>query len=152
MNITKLEHYLVRTHDLEGTKQFYTELLGLKEGWRAPFPFPGYWLYIGETPCVHLVAVDNDPARADYLSENVVGRGSDAQTVQGTGALDHLGFRADGLQESLKRLKAGGVEPRVREVGELTQVFFEDPNGITIELNFVTADELSAAKPASAHV
>ena len=152
MNITKLEHYLVRTRDLEGTKRFYTDLLGLKEGWRAPFPFPGYWLYIGDTPCVHLVAVDNDSARADYLSENVAGRGADGDQMQGTGALDHLGFRASGLQESLARLKAGGVEPRVREVGELTQVFFEDPNSITIELNFVTADEMSAAKPASAHV
>ena len=144
--ITGLEHFLVRANDIEATKDFYVDLLGLREGLREPFPFPGYWLYLGDVPCVHLVGTDmGDAGRQGYLAENIEGRGADADKMVGTGAIDHLGFQATGLAPLRDKLQQQGVEFRERIVGKLTQIFLEDPNGITIELNFVTADETSAS-------
>ena len=142
MPVTGLEHYLVRAKDIEATKDFYTEMLGLTEGWREPFPFPGYWLYLGDVPCVHLVGIDpDDQGRQGYLSEGIEGRGDQADAMHGTGAIDHLGFQATGLSHYRDQFQSRGVNFRERVVGKLTQLFVEDPNGITIELNFVTADE-----------
>lgn len=142
MQVTGLEHYLVRAKDIEQTKAFYVDMLGLKEGFREPFPFPGYWLYLGDVPCVHLVGTDmGDAGRTGYLAENIDGRGADADAMKGTGAIDHLGFRATGLSAYRQHFEKTAVNFRERVVGELTQLFVEDPNGITIELNFVTADE-----------
>jgi len=142
MQVTGLEHYLVRAKDIEETKAFYVDTLGLKEGFREPFPFPGYWLYLGKVPCVHLVGTDmGDGGRTGYLAENLEGRGADADAMKGTGAIDHLGFQATGLSDYRNHFEKTAVNFRERVVGELTQLFVEDPNGITIELNFVTANE-----------
>jgi catechol 2,3-dioxygenase-like lactoylglutathione lyase family enzyme len=40
----KLDHYTLRTRNPEETVRFYTEYLGLKEGWRQGFNFPGHLL------------------------------------------------------------------------------------------------------------
>ncbi|MGH7007251.1 MAG: VOC family protein, partial [Stellaceae bacterium] len=55
MLLTQLNHVTVRTRDMEGTKNFYEGVLGFRAGWRPPLSFPGYWLYCGEQPVVHLV-------------------------------------------------------------------------------------------------
>ena len=47
MGIRKLGHYSIRTTDLQASRTFYTEILGLREGFRPPFNFPGIWLYQG---------------------------------------------------------------------------------------------------------
>ena len=55
MPVAQLNHVTVRTDDLEGTRDFYHDMLGLKARPRPPLGFPGYWLYAGENPLVHLV-------------------------------------------------------------------------------------------------
>ena len=54
MPITHLEHFLVLTDDIEATRDFYRDALGLTVGPRPPLPFTGYWLYAGRAPCVHI--------------------------------------------------------------------------------------------------
>ncbi|MCS5556964.1 MAG: hypothetical protein NZ778_10765, partial [Arenicellales bacterium] len=56
----------------------------------------------------------------------------------GSGALDHIAFRAKDPELVMSRLKEYGHEYRERKVPnmDLFQVFVEDPNGITIELNY----------------
>ena len=44
-----LNHYSIRTTDLAACDRFYCGLLGLQAGPRPPFPFPGLWLYSGDT-------------------------------------------------------------------------------------------------------
>ena len=56
--ITGLDHINIRTADLAGTKAFFMDVLGLSEGWRPAFPFPGAWLYAGEKDVVHLVTIE----------------------------------------------------------------------------------------------
>src|SRR5205823_2498984 len=55
MGINVLHHVTVKTDDLEATRDFYRDVLGLEVGFRPDLDFPGYWLYCGDVPVVHLV-------------------------------------------------------------------------------------------------
>ena len=55
MGLHGLNHYTIRPVDLEATKDFYEKILGLELGYRPPLTFPGYWLYCGDNPTVHLI-------------------------------------------------------------------------------------------------
>lgn len=142
MGITRLDHYAVRTLKLAETKDFYVDLLGLEDGARPAFPFPGHWLYIGETPVVHLVGIDpQDPSGLeDYLGPVEV------SSLDGSGSVDHLAFRAEQPEALIKRLKKAGQPYRERQVPDmdLYQIFVDDPNGIPVELNYFGLSVASA--------
>jgi len=138
-----LNHYSIRTLDLAGCERFYCGLLGLQVGPRPPFPFPGLWLYAGDTrvwanAAVHIIGIDrNDPeGLKQYLGDK------DEASLQGTGTIDHVAFFATGLNETLQRLQSQAVPCRERTVPllGLHQVFVDDPNGVVVELNFPAAE------------
>lgn len=141
MKIRKLAHFSIRTADLAASARFYTDILGFVAGFRPAFDFPGVWLYQdGEERdygIVHLVGLD--PAAPAGLADYLGDKGTDS--LRGGGAIDHIAFVADDLPAALQRLQSGGVSFRHRAVPTLglDQLFFEDPNGITIELNFPQA-------------
>jgi catechol 2,3-dioxygenase-like lactoylglutathione lyase family enzyme len=139
-----LNHYSIRTTDLQACERFYCGLLGLVVGPRPPFPFPGLWLYSGDTTvwanaAVHIIGIDrNDPAGLkQYLGDR------EESALHGSGAVDHVAFFATGLAETLARLREHGVELRERLVPllNLHQVFVDDPNGVVVELNFPAAEK-----------
>ncbi len=139
MPIGRLDHYSIRTFDLEASRQFYTEIMGFISGPRPPFNFPGVWLYSGEpTPdsngVVHIIGIDRDNPEGlkAYLGDK------DAGALEGTGTVDHIAFRADGLDDMRSRCQRHGIQYRERTVPNLGlhQVFIEDPSGVTIELNY----------------
>ena len=55
MPLGVLQHYTIEPSDLERTKDFYCDVLGLENGDRPPLGFPGYWLYSGGVATVHLL-------------------------------------------------------------------------------------------------
>ena len=63
MPAMSLNHYTILARDLEATKNFYTDVVGLSVGDRPPLDFPGYWLYCGGVPTVHLIGPrpENEP-------------------------------------------------------------------------------------------
>lgn len=139
-----LNHFSVRTLDMESTRRFYVDVLGLTVGPRPAFPFPGIWLYRGDhgqigNAVVHVIGMDpNDPVGLkNYLGER------DVSSLSGSGAVDHIAFFADGLADMIAHLKAQGVTPRERTVPSigLHQLFLDDPNGVVIELNFPAAEK-----------
>ncbi|MGZ5166642.1 MAG: VOC family protein [Burkholderiales bacterium] len=143
MPIGKLDHYSIRTLDLEASRRFYTEVMGFQVGFRPDFDFPGVWLYNGSAypeSCgvVHIIGID--PANPEGLKAYLGDR--DVASLDGTGTVDHMAFTATGLADIRKRLKRHGVQYRERTVPGLGlhQVFFEDPSHVTIELN-LPADE-----------
>ncbi len=120
MAIAAIDHYTILTKDLDATRHFYCNVLGLTEGWRPPFSFPGIWLYAGGHPIVHVIA------------------GREFQ-AGGTGAVDHLAFLGAGDPDDVaKRIKAAGVQVSARVVPgtKIRQLFCTDPNGVRLELNF----------------
>ncbi|WP_269501595.1 VOC family protein [Burkholderia sp. IMCC1007] len=149
MAITKLAHYSIRTTDLEKSRQFYTQVLGFREGFRPPFDFPGIWLYNGDDESdfgvVHIIGTDpND-------REGLIAYLGDKDLPQtGTGTVDHIAFLATGLEQFWAKLRVAGYAWRDRTVPSLGlhQVFVEDPSGVTIEVNF-PADEALALKQAT---
>ena len=140
MPIEHLQHFLVQTEDLEATKDWYVDVLGLKVGPHPDFGFPVYWLYIGDTDVLHLTVGGSNVSenRKDYL-----GQQSDA--TYGTGVLDHVAFHATGLDATIKHLKSRNIEFNQRQITDqaLVQLFLIDPNGLKVELNF-PADEAKA--------
>ena len=141
-----LNHDSIRSQNLPACEAFYCGALGLRVGPRPPFPFPGLWLYPGETTdyaqaAVHIIGTD--PAAPDGLKHHLGDR--DAAALQGTGVVDHVAFFATGLAAMLARLQQHGIAVRERTVPllGLHQVFVDDPNGVVVELNF-PADETAA--------
>lgn len=134
MALTRLDHFSIRTTDVEGTRDFLVRALGLTNGDRPPFKFPGAWLYCGDKDVIHIIGIepDDNGGLVDYLGD----REQTANT--GTGAVDHLAFAAEDIDSMRARLAAQGIATREREVPllGLRQIFLEDPNGVTIELNF----------------
>ena len=57
MGIGILQHINIRTGDLAGTVKFWEEAIGLKDGDRPNFQFPGAWLYSGDEAVMHLIDV-----------------------------------------------------------------------------------------------
>ncbi|WP_321389462.1 VOC family protein [Emcibacter sp.] len=123
MPLKRIHHYNIWTADLAGTMDFYTRVLGLVQGERPPIPTPGAWMYdpSGE-PVLHIY----DGAEA--------GR----EVPYGGGALDHVAFEAEDFEDMEEHIKATGVAYKINIVEGigLRQIFVDDPNGITIELNF----------------
>ena len=133
MPIEKLDHYSIRTADLDATRQFYTNVLGFEVGPRPNFPFPGVWLYQGGTAVVHVIGIDPEDSTGlqDYLGDREMG-GS------GSGNIDHVAFVGSDIDGMRSRITEAGLPFRERQVPAMTlkQLFVEDPSGVTIELNF----------------
>lgn len=136
MPLTKLEHFLVLTADIDGTRDFYCRVLGMREGPRPPLGFPGYWLYLGDTPVIHIAEW------ATYTAHSASREIPVSVPADGTGSLDHIAFNATSYEELLATLERNGVQSmrNVTHPNGLRQVFLLDPNGIKLEINVPPAD------------
>ena len=55
MKIEAIHHVSLGVTDLERSRRFYSEILGLEEIARPPFDFPGAWFSAGASQQVHLI-------------------------------------------------------------------------------------------------
>jgi len=64
-----------------------------------------------------------------------------------TGALDHVAFAASGYSAMIERCRHHKVSFHERDVPllGLRQVFIQDPDGVTIELNYPASEARRAA-------
>jgi catechol 2,3-dioxygenase-like lactoylglutathione lyase family enzyme len=127
MNVGMLDHYNVSTRKLQETIQFYQDVLGLVNGPRPPFDFPGAWLYSDGHPVLHLndISQTNREQRPD------------------SGVIDHVAFGSRGFEPMKQHLTRRKIPYRINEVPNSTrrQIFLRDPNNVEIELNFDTKNE-----------
>lgn len=134
MALESMDHLSIRTIKIEETREFYETAMGMTVGNRPPLPFPGYWMYLEDKAVIHIVGIDQDDPSGliDYLGD------VDLDDLNGGGAVDHLAFRASNPEGLIARLNALDVPYRERKVPELNlfQLFLEDPNNITLELNY----------------
>ena len=126
MQIGKLDHVNVRTTQLESMIDWYTRVLGLKQGERPPFSFGGAWMYAGATATVHLVDIDTPPATGSETSLK----------------LEHFAFTATGHVEFEQKLKSLGEKYRSSKVPSINLLQYNvwDPDGNHIHIDF-PADE-----------
>ena len=130
------DHYLLFTNDLEKTVEWYSKVLGIKPGPTPEFDVPVHWLYLDNKPIIH--AAERNP---DNQIESYIGK-VDYKEEAGSGLIDHIAFNSTGLNKMLKRLDALGVEYTEHRVDTDSryQIFFFDPNGVKIELDFKASE------------
>ena len=134
MPLKHIEHFLVAADDIDATRDWYARVLGMTSGPHPDFGFPVHWMYLGELDVVH---IGPSARMAGAIQKQYLGRTSQG-SEQGTGAIDHIAFRATGLRAMLEHLKREQIRFTQRRANgqALFQLFFHDPNGIKIELNF----------------
>jgi catechol 2,3-dioxygenase-like lactoylglutathione lyase family enzyme len=137
MPLSHIEHFLVAADDIDATRDWYARVLGMQPGPHPDFGFPVHWMYLGETDIVH---IGPSAKAAGEIQKKYLGRTS--QGSEGTGAIDHIAFRAAGLRDMLEHLKKERISFTQRRANgqALFQLFFYDPNGIKIELNYDAAE------------
>jgi catechol-2,3-dioxygenase len=128
MSVISFSHYNLRAPRelLDRLRTFYTEVVGLKVGVRPAFRSYGYWLYAGEHAVLHLSEAGHEVTPSDGA----------------TTSFDHAAFNCVGRKEFESRLTQQGVRFEVARVPQTDQVqlFFEDPAGNGVELNFTGPD------------
>ena len=138
MPLSHIEHFLVAADDIDATRDWYARVLGMRAGPHPEFSFPVHWMYLGDVDVVH---IGPSAKNASENQKKYLGRTSQG-SAQGTGAVDHIAFRATGLREMIQHLKDQNISFNQRRANgqALFQLFFLDPNGIKIELNFDAAE------------
>jgi catechol 2,3-dioxygenase-like lactoylglutathione lyase family enzyme len=137
MPLSHIEHFLLQTADMKKTREWYVNVLGMRVGPNPDFKFPVFWLYLGDKDVVH---VTEGGAKVSENRKRYVGQ--ESQATAGSGAVDHIAFRATGLREMIAHLESLGVDFKQRKVDDqgLYQLFMFDPNGVKIELNYANAE------------
>ncbi|TNE40317.1 MAG: glyoxalase [Alphaproteobacteria bacterium] len=126
MPATRLDHYTIRCTDMEQTREFYQQVVGLQIGERPDLGVKGYWLYAGDTPVVHLL----DKAEMEEIS-------GDVRANSDTAALDHVAFLCQGLEETRTLLTQNGIAYQETHFpGLMYQIFVTDPDNVLVEMNF----------------
>ena len=118
--LDSLDHITIITKDLDETKIFYINVLGMKiDNNRPPFDFDGAWLALNERPVVHII-VNEEHSNSSRKP-----------------TLDHVAFRASNIESIKKRLDRYDIsyKEKITPDNQVHQIFIVDPNGIKIELS-----------------
>lgn len=121
--LTKLDHVNLCTPDPNTMVAWYESVLGLKQGDRPDIPVLGVWLYLNETPVIHLV-LDTQPLSRDPAS------------------LEHFAFRAEGMAAFEEKLTASQVPFDRRGIPgtNIVQFNLTDPMGNHLHVDFNEGD------------
>jgi catechol 2,3-dioxygenase-like lactoylglutathione lyase family enzyme len=126
--MARIRHIAIATRDLDGTKKFYIEGLGLKEVGKINTPTSeGCYLSDGHINFAILKFKYDEPAKTEG-------------TLRYTG-LHHFGLEVDNMEEARAQIeKAGAVHrpyPGTEEMAKRgnVEVKFSGPDGVTIDLS-----------------
>jgi glyoxylase I family protein len=136
LNIESIHHVSLPVTDLERSKQFYHEVLGLREIKRPPFDFPGAWFRLGDRQ-LHLIVHNNSTFRIE--------KSVDSHDT-------HFAIRVKSYREAREFLRSKGFHPeavdelkKMKESPQSTagwpQLYIMDPDRNVIELNAEGLDE-----------
>ncbi len=116
IEVRELNHVAIHVRDLNASRRFYRDILGLPEISRPLFDFEGAWFALGQQE-LHLILNESlpDADRGHY----------------------HFALRVDDPFSAKAELTNRGISdlegPKRRPDGA-TQLFFRDPDGYRIEL------------------
>ena len=107
---------------LDSLCEFYCNVVGLTVGERPAFASFGYWLYAGAKDVLHLTEAKPNEQR----------------NVSAKTTFDHIAFACTDSASYEARLSAAGIEyaSDVIPGTGCVQIFFNDPAGNGVELNF----------------
>ena len=107
---------------MEQLKVFYRDVVGLRIGDRPQLTSFGYWLYAESKDVLHLSESKPEEKRKENLATT----------------FDHVAFTATDYDAKIVRLEKLASQFRIHEISDAgqKQIFFRDPAGNGIELNF----------------
>ena len=126
IQVKSLDHVTLVVKDLDRSRQFYVDVLGMREEPRPAFAFPGLWFQAGATQ-IHLIGEhDGSPPAGNPLPEQFR-----------TSRSHHFAFLVDDANAAYSRALELGLKivspPKSRPDG-FVQVFLNDPDGHVVEL------------------
>lgn len=125
MNITNVHHVAIICSNYEVSKKFYTEVLGfqvLREVYREERESYKLDLCVGGTYQIELFSFPNPPKRSSFPE---------------AAGLRHLAFSVSSIEEAVSHLQQYGIQTESIRIDEITGkrfVFFQDPDGLPLEL------------------
>ena len=154
LEIESIHHVSLPVSNLEASKRFYTDILGLKEIDRPRFSFEGAWYQVGGTPDRHLhLILDNKPDKNPTFRVDKSGNGEprgkrlDSRDIhfamrvkdfdQALAYLESKGYRQDAVDD-FKQLKIN--RPGPGQPVPFQQMYLLDPDRHVIELNDAPLD------------
>lgn len=134
LEIESIHHVSLPVTDVDRSKEFYREILGLPEIERPPFDFPGAWFGVGPNQ-LHLIVGENQTLRAD--------KGVDSRDI-------HFAVRVRSFREAHEFLTAKGYSDKAEgllnmKVSEhatagFPQIYILDPDRNVVEINAAKLD------------
>jgi glyoxylase I family protein len=129
MDVETLHHVSLPVSDLERSKEFYGDVLGLIEVERPPFDFPGAWFGLGGDR-LHLIVDENSTFRGE--------KGVDSRDI-------HCAVRVRSFRDALEFLRSKGYDEKATGLMEMKvsphatagfpQIYILDPDRNVIEIN-----------------
>jgi catechol 2,3-dioxygenase-like lactoylglutathione lyase family enzyme len=114
-----LDHVNIRVVDGPRMVKFFEDVLGAEDGFRPPFDFPGYWIYVDGKPAIHLTVVER---AGDYPE----------------GMIHHIAFGVYEFEPARARIEAAGYPYTLTGIPEtgIGQFFVSGPEGLRLEVQF----------------
>ncbi|MDE0937052.1 MAG: VOC family protein [Mariniblastus sp.] len=126
LRATALDHLTLIVADLEATRKFYVDFIGMTESQRPNFDFPGAWFQIGKIQ-IHVTCSGELAGLAGWGDRQVksISRGH------------HFAFTVDDFDEAMETIDRLGIKvgdgPKCRPDGA-KQVYIYDPDGHLVEI------------------
>jgi len=126
ISVTSFDHVTIICADLEATRRFYVDVLGMIEVSRPAFGFPGLWFQVGNVQ-IHATQESPEAGKAGWGNQGgkVVSRGH------------HIAFVVDDVLEALEIVQIHGVRvasPLQQRPDGYKQVYLYDPDGHVVEI------------------
>jgi len=136
MRVQAIHHVSLGVTDLDRSRAFYRDILGLDEITRPPFNFPGAWFAAGEAQQLHLIVHSNSTLR--------IGKGLDNRD-------NHFAVRIASYQAGVAELRAKGYREDADDPLQILrlqphatagfpQIYILDPDRNVIEINAAELD------------
>jgi glyoxylase I family protein len=132
MKIESIHHVSLNVTDLERSRRFYREILGLDEITRPAFSFPGAWFGLGNGQQLHLIVHPG----ATFRGEKSVDTRDNHFAVRVAdygAAVDFL--RAHGYREDAEELDPMRMKMQPHATAGFPQIYLCDPDRHVIEIN-----------------
>ena len=126
LQVKTFDHITLIVADLEATRNFYVNLLGMQERPRPAFDFDGAWFEI-DTVQIHATVASDLAGMAGWGDRKVksISRGH------------HFAFQVDDVNAAHEEVKSLGIKvgdgPKTRPDGAF-QLYIYDPDGHLVEL------------------
>jgi catechol 2,3-dioxygenase-like lactoylglutathione lyase family enzyme len=126
ISVTAFDHVTINCADLDATRRFYVDILGMREVARPAFGFPGLWFQVGNVQ-IHATQQSAEAGQAGW--------GDRGGTVPSRG--HHFAFAVDDVVKALETVQSLGVRiasPLQQRPDGFKQVYLHDPDGHIVEL------------------